>query len=70
MEEDFGMSYITMKELSQRLGVAPVTVYAWLKCGKKNFPRPRKFGRSSRWSDDEVEAWITQQPRFGESLKG
>ncbi|EDQ2393876.1 AlpA family transcriptional regulator, partial [Salmonella enterica subsp. enterica] len=30
------------------------------------FPKPTKFGRSSRWRKSEVEAWL--QARIDESL--
>lgn len=35
------------------------TVYALIKAGQ--FPKPVKLGRSSAWSEQEVDAWIEKQ---------
>lgn len=42
-----------------RVGMHPSTIYAEIKAG--NFPKPVKLGRSSRWVESEVDAWINAQ---------
>ena len=39
-----------------RVGMHPSTIYAEIKEGR--FPAPVKLGRSSRWLESEIDAWI------------
>jgi prophage regulatory protein len=39
-----------------RVGMHPSTIYAEIKAG--NFPKPVKLGRSSRWLESEIDAYI------------
>lgn len=47
--------------VSGRVGMHPSTIYAEIKA--KRFPEPVKLGRSSRWSEAEVDAWIEARKR-------
>jgi prophage regulatory protein len=39
-----------------RVGLHPSTIYAEIKAGR--FPKPVKLGRSSRWVESEIDAFI------------
>ncbi len=52
------MKLISADELAQRLGVPPVTVYSWAKRGK--IPH-YKLGRSVRFDQVEIEAWLLER---------
>lgn len=45
--------------VSGRLGMHPATIYAEIKAGR--FPKPVKLGRSSRWVEAEIDAWVEQR---------
>jgi prophage regulatory protein len=42
--------------ISQKLSLSKPTIYR--KIAAKNFPAPIKIGRSSRWREEDVNAWI------------
>lgn len=46
----------TLGEVMGRTKLARPTIYKWEKLGK--FPRRVKCGAASRWSMNEVSAWI------------
>lgn len=50
-----------VKGVRDRVGLHPATIYAEIKAGR--FPKPVKFGRSSRWVEAEVEKWIAARVR-------
>ena len=50
---------ITLTEVMARTGVSKTKVYAMINAGE--FPRPAKFGRSSRWSERAVDRVIAQR---------
>jgi predicted DNA-binding transcriptional regulator AlpA len=60
--------YLTVKELAERLHVCRASVYNYLKT-IPNFPQPMKVGRLSRWSSEEIEAFMSHAPRgvYGEN---
>lgn len=43
------------------VGLHPATIYAEIKAGR--FPKPVKLGRSSRWPESEIAAWIEARKR-------
>lgn len=43
------------------VGLHPATIYAEIKAGR--FPKPVKLGRSSRWPESEISAWIEARKR-------
>lgn len=47
--------------VSGRVGMHPSTIYAEINAG--NFPAPVKLGRSSRWPESEIDAWIEARKR-------
>ena len=47
--------------VSGRVGMHPSTIYAEIKAGR--FPEPVKLGRSSRWPESEIDAWIEDRKR-------
>ena len=57
--------FIDMAFITKLMQMTDKWVYKLIKDGK--FPKPTKFGRSSRWLKSEVEAWL--QVRIEESHK-
>ncbi|EKK3999125.1 AlpA family transcriptional regulator [Cronobacter sakazakii] len=55
--------FIDMEFITRLLGVSDKWIYRLIKEGI--FPKPIKLGRSSRWLQSEVEAWL--QARIDES---
>ncbi len=61
------MRMLDIDEVAARLGVCRRTAEAMLAEGR--LPRPVRFGRLRRWSDDQVDAWIAAEiARFGGGL--
>jgi len=51
--------FLRLKEVMARVGLRVTTIYRYVGLGA--FPRPRKFGRSSRWVTAEVNDWIAKR---------
>ncbi|CNI09159.1 TPA: helix-turn-helix transcriptional regulator [Yersinia enterocolitica] len=51
--------FVDMAFITQLTGLTDKWFYKLISEGK--FPKPIKFGRSSRWLDSEVEAWMQQR---------
>lgn len=51
--------FVDMAFITQLTGLSDKWFYQLISEGK--FPKPIKFGRSSRWLDSEVEAWLQQR---------
>lgn len=49
------------KGVRDRVGMHPSAIYAEIKAGR--FPEPVKLGRSSRWPESEIDAWIEARKR-------
>ena len=47
---------LTIKEVIQTVDFKKSTIYKFIK--QKKFPKPLKFGKSSRWKKSEIEIWI------------
>jgi predicted DNA-binding transcriptional regulator AlpA len=50
---------VTMTFITQLTGLTDKWFYKLIKNGE--FPKPIKLGRSSRWLESEVEAWLQQR---------
>ncbi|MGV4196457.1 helix-turn-helix transcriptional regulator [Citrobacter freundii] len=50
---------VTMAFITQLTGLTDKWFYKLIKDGA--FPKPIKLGRSSRWLQSEVEAWLQQR---------
>ncbi|AJJ05499.1 helix-turn-helix transcriptional regulator [Yersinia pseudotuberculosis] len=50
---------VTMTFITQLTGLTDKWFYKLIKEGE--FPKPIKLGRSSRWLQSEVEAWLKQR---------
>ncbi|EEW1631421.1 AlpA family transcriptional regulator [Escherichia coli] len=48
--------FVDMAFITRLLGVSDKWIYRLIKDGI--FPKPIKLGRSSRWLQSEVEAWL------------
>jgi excisionase family DNA binding protein len=57
--------FVDMVFITRLTGLTDKWFYKLIKDGE--FPKPTKFGRSSRWRKSEVEAWL--QARIEESHK-
>ncbi|HHH1419500.1 TPA: helix-turn-helix transcriptional regulator [Yersinia enterocolitica] len=57
--------FVDMVFITRLTGLTDKWFYKLIKDGA--FPKPTKFGRSSRWRKSEVEAWL--QARIEESHK-
>ena len=53
---------VEMKEITKLTGLTDKWFYKLIQGGR--FPKPIKFGRSSRWQKSKVEAWL--QARIAE----
>lgn len=51
--------FIDMAFITQLTGLTDKYFYKIIKDGR--FPKPIKLGRSSRWLQSEVEAWLQQR---------
>ena len=50
------ITYLSVAQISERLSVAPVTIYRWIKQGQ--FPAGRHFSPGCRrWSLQEIIDW-------------
>ena len=49
---------LTIKEVVNIVGFKTSTIYKFIKT--KNFPKPVKIGKSSRWKLLDVNNWIEQ----------
>jgi prophage regulatory protein len=58
------MKLLTIKNITEQTGFKKSTIYKFIKT--KNFPKPRKFGKSSRWLEEEVEEWIQKEINKGD----
>lgn len=56
---------VDMKFITKLTGLTDKWFYKLIQDGQ--FPKPVKFGRSSRWLKSEVEAWL--QERIAESRR-
>ena len=55
--------YIDINEVADKLGVCKTTAWALVKA-RPDFPRRRKFGaRTTRWREDEIDAWLEKRIR-------
>ena len=50
---------ITLDEVLATLKCSRSSLYAWIQ--EQGFPKPLKFGSSSRWLAAEVKAWIERR---------
>lgn len=61
------MKYLSVKQVSERLGISVPCVWNWVSTGPysvKDFPRPIKLGpQLVRWRLDELEAWEASRER-------
>ncbi len=51
--------FVDMKFITQLTGLTDKWFYKLIQDGV--FPKPIKLGRSSRWLESEVEAWLQQR---------
>lgn len=51
--------FVDMEFICQLTGLSDKWFYFLIKKGQ--FPKPVKFGRSSRWLQSEVESWLQQR---------
>ena len=49
--------YLSDKTLASQMEVSRATIWRWVKEGK--LPSPVKINRCTRWSEREVQEWIT-----------
>lgn len=52
---------IKLPEVSRQIGLGKTAIYAMMKL--HTFPHPIKYGRESRWSQLEVQAWIEERKK-------
>ncbi|WP_370602822.1 helix-turn-helix transcriptional regulator [Escherichia coli] len=55
----FEDQFVDMAFITRLLGVSDKWIYRLIKDGI--FPKPIKLGRSSRWLQSEVEAWLQER---------
>lgn len=59
---DAERKFITVRQLSARLGIHRATIYRMLADPSCDLPKPRKFGvKATRWSLPEIEEWEARQ---------
>lgn len=52
------------QEVEKRLGVSRPTIYRLVAAGA--FPQPFRIGTAVRWSQREIEAWLSKQRSNGD----
>ncbi|KLV74339.1 helix-turn-helix transcriptional regulator [Citrobacter sp. MGH109] len=55
----FNDKFVDMAFITQLTGLTDKWFYKLISLGE--FPKPIKLGRSSRWLESEVEAWLQQR---------
>ena len=55
-----------IREVCDLVGVSRATIYRLINHAEKPFPKPKKIGAVSRWSEAEVVTWIEQLTAEGE----
>ncbi|WP_213239775.1 helix-turn-helix transcriptional regulator [Citrobacter braakii] len=55
----FNDKFVDMAFITQLTGLTDKWFYKLIQDGE--FPKPIKLGRSSRWLESEVEAWLQQR---------
>ncbi|MBJ8825212.1 AlpA family transcriptional regulator [Citrobacter freundii] len=58
--------FVDMTFITQLTGLTDKWFYKLIQLGE--FPKPIKLGRSSRWLESEVEAWLQQRIADSRSL--
>lgn len=54
------MSLLSIKEVSEKIGMSPAWIWREVRLGR--FPRPRKLGAATRWVEAQVDEWIHALP--------
>ena len=55
--------FLSASEVAIKLGLCRASIFNLAK--KTDFPKQHKFGRSSRWDESEVDAWIKNSTARG-----
>lgn len=50
---------LKLQGVEQKVGFKRAKIYLMIKAGL--FPAPEKVGASSRWDEDKVDRWVTNQ---------
>ena len=58
-------SYVSIRALHEALGLSRAGILGLIKQGK--MPGGLKIGKSRRWAVSEIQAWLEQQAREGET---
>ncbi len=58
--------FVDMAFITQYTGLTDKWFYKQIQDGK--FPRPVKFGRSSRWLKSEVEVWVNERIKLSRDI--
>ena len=58
--------FVDMAFITQYTGLTDKWFYKQIQDGK--FPRPVKFGRSSRWLKSEVEVWVSERIKLSRDI--
>lgn len=53
--------FIDLSVILERLKIGKTCFYAMVKRGE--FPEPTKFGRFSRWSEHQYDAWASERTK-------
>lgn len=48
--------FLKLDEVEERTGFRKSSIYKWMH--EDGFPKPVKFGRSTRWVETEIDQWI------------
>ncbi len=54
----FAEKLLTLNDVVQIVGFKKSTIYKFI--AENKFPRPVKFGKSSRWKESEIYDWINK----------
>jgi prophage regulatory protein len=58
---------LDLPKVCDALTVSPSTLYGLIRKGE--FPKPFRVGRSSRWSSDDVDAYVLRKAESREPLE-
>lgn len=55
-------SLLTIKKVSDKISFSKSYIYAMIK--DEDFPKPKKWGKTSRWFNSDIERWLEQQKQM------
>jgi prophage regulatory protein len=55
---EYNEKFLNIKDVTDKVGFKTSTIYKYMSEGK--FPKPLKFGKSSRWKLSDIIKWMNE----------